>query len=171
MDIYLRQLERIWQENPTRENWSKLLRISRSVGSPRFTQKGLLIALGGGNITNWDYLPTGFSASIREAPYPVRKGSFLMDVDIDGIETYEHIIDASRWDGFVSVEWAESLFVEKTPLLYIEVTQSETLQPKFIQDSYVFDLFRYIRNAVTEDEGLISAMQDTDGWVYGGVSY
>lgn len=166
MDKQFRLAERRWQEAPIVEHWIRLLRLSEAAGQPRFTLKGLIDALGPGEVIGRENTPTGFKAKIRNGIYPHRKhvrdlttnsGYPLYEIH----EDYETVRDTTNWDGWVEVAWRDD---DDEPELQIQVEESWEFGEERHGDKIITRDYRYYGNSVTNDEELNAAMFDYDKW-------
>jgi len=174
MDDMLRHTERNWAQEPTLHNWISLLRVSELAGQPRFTQEALVTALGPGEVTFWEYTPTGFKAKIRNGIYPHRKHTQNLTTN-DGYPTYEihedweTVRDDTNWDGWLKVIWGDD---EEDPELQIRVASSWQFGPEEYPGTLMgLDVtrlvtrdYRYVKNSITNNAELDAALFDYEGW-------
>lgn len=157
MDKFLRLAERKYGEEPSRENWVTLLRVTRLAGKHRFTPEGLLTATGGGEIEEWEYLPTGFRARIKNAVYPYRKTYRDLGPMLSGAADLETVVDTTNWEGIVEVLWRE---IDDFPEL--QVFDDESWQ--FSSDDLEHHEYRFYGYDVSDDKELNDAMFDSEHW-------
>jgi len=172
MDELLRKAEREWVQEPTLQNWIRLLRISEIAGQSRFTREALVTALGpfdshweAGEVIKWETSPTGFKAKIRNGIYPHRK--HVRDLSSSSgypryevHEDYEIVRDKTNWDGWLEVAWCDS----DDPELQIQVYESWEFGIERYGDKIIPREYRYIGGPVTNDEELNAALVDYENW-------
>lgn len=147
----VRTAERVFEADPTRENWEHLLAVSRRHGVPRFTEEGLRQACSIGEITSvsgFSRTPDGFKAEVLSARPPPR--TLYYTVLIRDPYTHE-LLDADSeewqwpWDGSVEVFWDTDA---EAPTLQLK-HKTQSMEPS-----------RWGRPAPTLEKG----EQDFTGW-------
>lgn len=113
-DTQLRQAERNFMQEPTREYWATWLREAARVGSFPFTSEGVAVAIGG-TVTSFQMTEDGFEATFIEAKFPALEVSYqIAPDDWDSFPRSDLPFAGKIW-----VQWRTDS--DDDPNLYLEI--------------------------------------------------
>jgi len=169
-DTQLRQAERNFQQEPTRDRWVIWLREAARTGTYPFTPEGVASATGG-SVISFQMTEDGFEATIAEAEFPALEITYRYRTGPEDFETdsYPRGLFAAK----ITVRWHPSY--DDDPGLYIEIaTKKEEELVRMPMDSEEGDFTRvntfpggdyhYVGGSVQNTEQLIAACHDSKHW-------
>lgn len=115
-DTQLRQAERNFQKEPTRDRWTIWLREAARTGNFPFTSEGLAAATGG-EVIAFEITEDGFEATVAYAEFPALEVSYNHRIGPDDYESES--FPRGPFSGKISVQWHPTS--DDDPVLYIEI--------------------------------------------------
>lgn len=171
-DTQLRQAERNFQQEPTRDRWVVWLREAARAGSYPFTPEGVASATGG-SLASFEMIEDGFEARVEDAQFPALEVAYRYRTGPDADDFESDSYPRGLFNAKISVRWHPSY--DDNPGLYIEIDakqEEELVRMPMGAEGIDFTRmnttpggdYHYVGNSVQNDAQLVTACRTPKAW-------